>query len=139
DAKRILSSIKDKYKTGIITNGTPQTQRKKIICLGLEDVFDVFVYTAEFDAPKPSPTCFILAADALNVDTTDSIYIGDNPLIDFQGAKKAGMYTIRLRRGEFQEISPQDYKIIDKTICSYEELSPVIEYPAKLKRIFSPH
>jgi len=127
DAKRFLASVKGQYKIGIITNGTPQTQRKKIVCLGLEDVFDIYVCTAEFDAPKPSSTCFVHAAKALNVETTDSIYVGDNPFVDFQGAKKAGMYTVRLLRGEFQNISPQHCENVDKTICSYEELRPIVE------------
>ena len=35
--------------------------------------------------------------------------VGDNPYIDFEGAKKTGMITARLLKGEFSDIDTDEW------------------------------
>ena len=67
-----------------------------------------------------SPLPFKQAARQLNRATDQCIYIGDNPQVDFQGAKDVEMATIRLRYGEFQEMST-DCKV-DATVSDVADL-----------------
>lgn len=49
--------------------------------------------------------------------TYKSIYIGDNPIIDFAGAKKVGFITIRILRGAYKKVTSKldvvDFEIND--------------------------
>ena len=56
----------------------------------------------------------------LNINPEKSFYIADNPLVDFKGAKEAGFNTIRIKRGEFSHIPPNED--IDTEINSLNEL-----------------
>ena len=47
---------------------------------------------------KPDPKPFLLACKMLDVTPDKSIFVGDTPLTDIKGARKAGMSTIFLRR-----------------------------------------
>jgi putative hydrolase of the HAD superfamily len=112
------------YKLGIITDGTVERQKRKIELLKLEPLFDVIIYTKEIES-KASPTPFLAALARLNVKAPDAYYIADNPLIDFKGAKEAGIKTIRILRGEFTRIPRNEY--IDFEVGKLEELLEIIE------------
>lgn len=112
------------YKLGIITDGTVERQKRKIELLKLERLFDVIIYTKETES-KASPTPFLAALARLNVKAPDAYYIADNPLIDFKGAKEAGIKTIRILRGEFTKISRNEY--IDFEIEKLDELLEIAE------------
>ena len=43
-------------------------------------------------------------AKKLGVNPADCVYIGDNPLKDFEGARKAGFKTIRVLTGPYKDI-----------------------------------
>jgi len=110
DAIPTLKQLKKfKYKLGLITDGNPQRQKRKIKLLHLNQYFDVEIFTSLLQHPKPSEIPFFRAVSELDVRPENACYIGDNPVIDFEGAKKAGLITIRLRKGEFLNIASQNY------------------------------
>lgn len=112
-------------KLGIITDGTPARQDKKIKALGIEHIFDVVVFTKGIGHPKPSPIPYRIAMNGLNTEAAISFYIGDNPLVDFKGAKEVGMKTIRLKKGEFKHRPSDEY--VDHEIDEIEDLLRVIK------------
>jgi putative hydrolase of the HAD superfamily len=93
------------YALGVVTDGTARRQRRKLDALGLRSAFETVVLTAELGEAKPSPRPFEVAAHRLDRPTDRCIYVGDNPWVDFTGARAVGMATIRLRRGEFRSLS----------------------------------
>jgi putative hydrolase of the HAD superfamily len=98
----------EKYKLGIITDGNVERQKRKIESLKLELLLDVIIYAKEVES-KPSPLSFLTALARLNVKDSDAFYVADNPLLDFKGAKGAGMKTIRVVRGEFAKVPRNEY------------------------------
>lgn len=122
----VLQELKKrKYKLGIITNGMPERQERKIKALEIGHFFDEIVFAKRMGKQKPSPVPYRLMIDMLNVTPENSFYVGDNPLIDFEGAKEVGMGTIRVVKGEFECI-PSDENV-DCEIDEIEELLEVIE------------
>lgn len=111
------------YKLGIITDGNVERQKRKLELLRFESLFDVIIYAEELES-KPSSLPFLMALQKLKVRATDAFYVADNPLIDFKGAKEAGISTIRILRGEFVGI-PRDENI-DFEIKTLDELLGVI-------------
>lgn len=110
------------YSLGVITDGNARRQSRKLESLGVKRFFDVIIYT-EHLAAKPSPRPFRAAAKRLKVDPRDALYVGDNPLVDFEGAKAVGMRTARMLRGEFKDRDGNKY--IDRTIHGFDELLDV--------------
>ncbi|RSD35149.1 MAG: putative hydrolase of the HAD superfamily [Methanohalophilus sp.] len=100
---------KDNIKLGIITDGTVHRQERKIKVLGLAEYFDIIIYTKHIGHPKPGELSFQKAIDNLGVKPCQMIYVGDNPYIDFEGAKKTGMITARLLKGEFSDIDTDEW------------------------------
>ncbi len=53
---------------------------------------------AEACAPggKPHPYAFAAVADALSLDPARCVFVGDDPVRDIAGAKRAGMHAIQV-------------------------------------------
>jgi len=124
DIPPTLVGLKRKgIKLGIVTDGDVKRQKRKIKALGLESFFDVVTFAKEI-APKPSPTPYLTALASIGIEATDAFFVGDNPLLDFEGAKVAGMKTIRILRGEFSKIPRNEF--IDFEIEKANELLGIV-------------
>ncbi len=89
--KPMLKKLReDGYKLGIITNGNPVTQSKKIDLLTLRGYVDEIIISGEEDYDKPEPEIFVLMAECLAVEPAEMMYVGDNPLNDVEGSRRAG-------------------------------------------------
>jgi HAD superfamily hydrolase (TIGR01549 family) len=68
--------------------------RRKLVALGVESLFDVVVASGEPDGPpwlKPHPAGYLRAAEALGVEPTRCLVIGDRDDADGSAARSAGM------------------------------------------------
>ena len=105
--KKILNTLKkQKYKLGLITDGNPDVQRNKVKALHIEDYFDCMIFSDDYGLDKRKPSLFPYQniIEELNVNAKETIYIGDNPHKDFVGAKKLGMHTIRILKGQYKDV-----------------------------------
>lgn len=114
---QVLQELKAKgIILGVITDGNVERQKRKIESLGISKFFKARIYTMEIGKSKASVRPFLEIAGELKVDAKYCAYVGDNPILDFKGAKKAGMRTVRLLRGEFRNLIGNkdiDYEISD--------------------------
>ena len=70
---------------------------------------------------KPHPAAYRAAIGRLGVEAADTVYVADNPVKDFIGARSVGMASVRLRRpdGIYAELEPvsrehaPDFEITD--------------------------
>jgi putative hydrolase of the HAD superfamily len=110
----LLSRLHGSYKLGIITDGLPEVQKRKVRALGLEQRVDRIIYTWEHGAEqqKPHPRAFSLMMDYLDSKPSNTVYIGDNPQKDCRGAHSVGMKYVQVRipslNGHGSEASPAD-------------------------------
>lgn len=91
DAKRVVKTLAKEFKLGIISNGFPDVQYRKLKVLGFENLFQCIILSEEIAIQKPDPRIFSKAAVSLGVHLGESLYVGDSYDIDILGAKKAGM------------------------------------------------
>lgn len=90
--KPVLTKLKQSgFKLGLITNGSPEIQQKKISLLSLESYFDEILVAAG-TMKKPSPKPFLTMANRLGCPPQELLYVGDNPINDVEGSRNAG-YT----------------------------------------------
>jgi len=125
DVKYVLKKLKSKkYKLGLITDGNLIRQRAKVHNTTLRSFFNVIIYTAEKNQPKPNYQPYLEIIKRLDVRPIDSFYIGDDPDVDFEGSKKIGMQTIRIKRGEFKVKKSNQF--IDYTIYKLKDIIKII-------------
>jgi putative hydrolase of the HAD superfamily len=128
DVPGVLSALKVTYKLGLVSDGYLRTQQLKLDSLELGDRFDAVVFSDALGraAWKPSPLPFLTALRQLgNVAPHTAVYVADNPLKDFIGAREAGVRSIRIRRpnGEYSGRGYQsDAHKPDRTITELSSL-----------------
>lgn len=95
----LLDSLRLHYRLGLVSDGYLDVQRRKLDALGLVDRFDAIVFSDEWGraAWKPNPKPFQVVLERLEIRPTAAVYVADNPLKDFLGARKIGIYTIQIR------------------------------------------
>nr|MDZ8046286.1 HAD family hydrolase [Nostoc sp. DedQUE02] len=112
-----------KCKIGVITNGQEAQQVEVLKRCGILSVMDV-VFTSEAAGfAKPASQIFQYACAKLEVQQTQSVYVGDNLELDALAAKDAGLIGVWLNRfNRGLQASPQ----IIKRINRLTELSELI-------------
>ncbi len=100
ETTRALESLRPTWKLGIVTNGLPPVQRRKVEALGLHALVDTVVYAEAHGSGlgKPDVVPFRVALDRLAVAPTRAVFVGDNEQCDVAGAARAGLHTLLLRR-----------------------------------------
>ena len=69
-------------------------QRAKLKKLGIENVFDEIVISAEVGFEKPDKRIFDYALNKMNAKACDSFFIGDHPVNDYKGSYDLGFKSI---------------------------------------------
>jgi putative hydrolase of the HAD superfamily len=99
DAIDFLAFCQGRFDLALITDGPPESQRRKVDALGLGPLFAVMVFTGEWqDCSKPNPRAFHFVEQRLAAPGTEFCYIADNPAKDFQAPLTLGWTAIRIRR-----------------------------------------
>ena len=93
----ILTDLNKNYHLGIVTSGKKQEQILKIKLSGLDKYFSI-VEVVESKS-KNSPTPFLKCLEFFNISSKHTLFIGNDPVNDFVGAKKLGIKTIRILQG----------------------------------------
>ncbi len=90
-------------KLGIVSNGSPRLLKKRF---GNHlHLFDVLIESKSIGKSKPSPYPLLYACKRLNVDTEDSLFVGDT-LVDLLAAKNAKMRIVLVQTGVFGDKFP---------------------------------
>ncbi len=102
DAEKTVRALHARgYRLALVsdTDGTPGMKRRRIRALPFYQFFETAVVAGE-DTPhvKPDKASFVLVAKKLRLRPVTCVYVGDNPRVDVEGARNAGMQTIIVRR-----------------------------------------
>jgi putative hydrolase of the HAD superfamily len=84
------------WRLGILTNGEPDVQQRKIDALGLWSAVDAVVYATACGtgAGKPDPAAFQEVARLLDVRPDRAVFVGNDEACDVAGAIGAGMHAV---------------------------------------------
>jgi len=124
-AQTALEHARDRGQVGLITNGGRPTQTQKLRTLGIEDAFDVRVFTEPSAgiAPKPSAAPFEHALTELEVTPDAAIHVGDSLHADVAGANAMGLDSAWLDLG--REDGPGDH-VPTYELASLEGLETIV-------------
>ena len=95
----LLQRLRLHYRLGLVSDGYAEVQKRKLAALGLTSCFDALVFSDEWgrEAWKPNVRPFEIVLERLGVMGPEAVYVADNPIKDFFGARRAGMWTVRVR------------------------------------------
>lgn len=114
---KMLEELKNnKIALGMITNGYGQFQMDNIKALDIEKYFDVILVSEWEGIKKPNPQIFMNALEQLNVEPSESVFIGDHPENDVKAAQNVGM------KGAWKKNNQWTYIEADAIIDDYLEL-----------------
>ena len=101
----VLDYFIDKnIKMGIITNGKSDFQNTKIDKLNLRKYMNTIIISEEVHITKPNPKIFQLALSKINSNNENTLFVGDNPLIDIKGAIDSDLISVWLSQGQVWNI-----------------------------------
>jgi putative hydrolase of the HAD superfamily len=90
----IINTIKMHVKVAIITNGSTQRQKAKMINTNVNSYFDIITISEEAGFSKPDKRIFELALNKLNVQPEDALFVGDDIEKDIGGCQNANIKGI---------------------------------------------
>lgn len=107
DVRTTLDELRKRgLKLGVITNGAGLRQRRKISALGLDDTFDTILVSAEEGVRKPDAEIFRRGLERCAVAASESVFVGDHPVADVQGAHRAGLFAVWKRVSYWTAVIP---------------------------------
>ncbi len=127
DIVETLKKLKDAgLKLGVLSNTFihASTLEKHFEQIGILDFFDVRLYSYEYPFRKPDKRIFLAAAEKMNLEPANILYVGDRIDIDINGAAAVGMQGV-LKRA-YTNIKKKSHDNIVK-INKLSELPGVIE------------
>jgi len=96
-ATRLLDHLDNEHRLGLVTNGGPDTQDRKLAALGIADRFDEVVLAGFDTASKPDPEPFERALDGLDATADGAVFVGNSLDHDVAGAHAAGLDAVWVR------------------------------------------
>ena len=107
---RLLQDLAGEHRLGLVSDGYLAIQKRKLSALALAPYFDAVVFSDEWGrmAWKPSSRPFQAILQRLDLAAGQAIYVADNPLKDFYGARRLGLATIMIKRpaAEYSHLQP---------------------------------
>ncbi|MES2106365.1 MAG: HAD family hydrolase [Pseudomonadota bacterium] len=93
DVLPALDQLRQRLTLGSVSNGFADLQ-----AIGLAPYFKVSIAAHTFGCAKPDPRIFAAACEALQMQPQDVLFVGDDLLLDVEGAQRAGMQAVWVDR-----------------------------------------
>lgn len=104
-----LARLSERFAIGSISNGFADLQS-----IGIAHHFHTSLAAHSFGRAKPDPAIFHAACEAMGVVPQQTLYVGDDPLLDVQAAQAAGLEAVWMNR--FDRALPAG--IVPAAICT---------------------
>lgn len=113
DVQPGLERLRSRFALATLSNGNADLER-----IGLAHAFRLSLNARQIGAAKPARQCFERLAQGLNVAPGALWYVGDDPYLDVEAARAAGLGTVWVNRGGASwpaGLAPADLTVADLT------------------------
>jgi 2-haloalkanoic acid dehalogenase type II len=111
DVRAGLARLSTRYPLATLSNGNADLGQ-----IGVADLFSVSLNARGIGAAKPDRRCFERLVQDLNLEPHEVIYVGDDPVLDVEAARAAGLETAWMNRTGLPwppTIGPADISVIN--------------------------
>ena len=111
DVQPALQRLRTRYTLASLSNGNADLD-----LIGLAQLFDVSLNARQIGVAKPHPRCFQQLARDLRLDPQNILYVGDDPFLDVDAARAAGLRTAWMNRSQAAwpaSLEPADIGVTD--------------------------
>lgn len=111
DVAPALARLRRRYALASLSNGNADLVR-----IGLGTAFNVSLNAGQIGAAKPERRCFERLAQELLLPAAAIAYVGDDPRLDIEAARAAGLRTVWMNRRALawpQQLPPADLTVND--------------------------
>jgi FMN hydrolase / 5-amino-6-(5-phospho-D-ribitylamino)uracil phosphatase len=116
DSMAALNRLTQRFPVAALTNGNADLHR-----IGIADHFVHFIAARNEGHAKPDTPIFNATCQRLGVLNHEVLHIGDDPLLDIEGARRAGLRSCWINRR--QEVWPEQYAAPDLRFDTLTELA----------------
>jgi len=113
DVQPALERLRSRYELASLSNGNADLE-----LIGLAPLFSVSLNARQIGIAKPHPRCFEHLARDLRLEARKILYVGDDPLLDVEAARTAGLRTAWMNRSQAPwppTLQPADIDVADCT------------------------
>ena len=119
DVRPSLDRLRSRYTLATLSNGNADLGR-----IGLAELFAVSLNARQVGVGKPHPRCLERLAGELHLQPGEILYVGDDPVLDVEAARAAGLRTAWMNR--WQRIWPAQIAGADLVIADCVELAAAL-------------
>jgi len=113
DVEPTLRSLRERYALASVSNGVSDLR-----AIGIAHLFDATIAAHSFGFAKPDAAIFHAACEALRVAPGEAVYVGDDPRLDVDGAQRAGLRAVWMKRKELQSLHALPEGVIPDAVCA---------------------
>lgn len=111
DVRPALELLRSRYRLFALTNGNAD-----LAAIGLAGYFELSLSAREAGVAKPDPRMFGALLDRAGLAPREAAYVGDDPVVDVDGARHAGLEAVwmdRFARAWPAEVAPPAHRVRD--------------------------
>lgn len=124
DVQPALERLRRRYVLASLSNGNADLE-----LIGLAPLFSLSLNARQIGVAKPHPRCFEQLARDLRLEPGNILYVGDDPLLDVEAARAAGLRTAWMNRALApwpSHLEPADFDVADcMQLAALSALAPV--------------
>jgi putative hydrolase of the HAD superfamily len=114
DVRPAFERLRTRYQLASFSNGNAEVARIG----GLGEFFSLSLNARMVGVAKPHPRCFERLAADLHLEPSQIIYVGDDPKLDVEASRSAGMHSAWINRFDQrwpEDLAPADLELINCT------------------------
>jgi putative hydrolase of the HAD superfamily len=119
DVRPALERLRSRYRLATLSNGNADIAR-----IGLADFFVLTLNARQIGVGKPHPRVFERLASDLQLAPSQIIYVGDDPLLDVEASRAAGLRSAWINR--FDQPWPTNIARADIDIVDCSQLADAL-------------
>ena len=98
EVQSVVRCLADRFNLGILTNGMPPHQHRKLAESGVADAFEAVITSGGIGVGKPDSAAFDAVLEAMQVSASEALMVGDTFERDIMGAVAAGLRAVWIDR-----------------------------------------
>jgi 2-haloalkanoic acid dehalogenase type II len=119
DVRPALERLRSRYLLATFSNGNADLAR-----IGLSEFFALSLNAGQIGVGKPDPRCFERIAEELRVAPGEIVYVGDDPVLDVEASRAAGLRSAWVNR--FDQQWPDTIAPADITVTNCTQLAELL-------------